>query len=154
FFFLTAILSYLRFCQRETRRWGWYATSLALFACALLSKSIAVSLPVILLILDIYPLRRIGAAGWWSPHARRVYLEKLPFFALSGVASGIAFLALLDIKNMAPLSDLGIGERLAISAYSLAFYLWKTLVPVRLSPLYEIGEVIPGAPTYVLSYFA
>jgi tetratricopeptide (TPR) repeat protein len=154
FFYLSATLAYLRFCQRERRRWGWYGTSLVLFACALLSKSIAVSLPVILLVIDVYPLRRIGGTfGWWSPRARRVYLEKLPFVFLAGAASGIAFLALLQIGNMAPLSDIGVGERLAISAYSLGFYLWKSLVPVHLSPLYEFNGVTAlWAPEYVSSY--
>ena len=36
------------------------------------------------------------------------------------------------------LAELGVGQRLAISAYSLIFYLWKTLVPVGLSPLYAL----------------
>jgi tetratricopeptide (TPR) repeat protein len=154
FFYLSATLTYLAFCQREARRWGWYATSLALFACALLSKSIAVSLPVVLLILDAYPLRRVGAsAGWSSSRAWRVYFEKLPFFVLAGAMSAVAFQALFQIRNMAPLSQIGLGERLAISAYSLGFYLWKTLAPVQLSPLYELTGVInPWAPTYLLSY--
>ena len=51
--------------------------------CRLLSKSIVVTLPVTLLVLDVYPLRRLGgAAGWRVP---RPWLDKLPFFALSAV---------------------------------------------------------------------
>ena len=156
FFYLSTILAYVGFCQREARRWGRYWTSLALFGCALLSKSIAVTLPVVLLILDVYPLRRLGGtAGWWGPRARQVYLEKLPFLLLAGAAAGIAFLALFQIKNMAPLQQIGVAERLAISAYSLGFYLWKTLAPVHLSPLYELtGELKPWTPGFLLSYGA
>ena len=60
--------------------------AVALFACALLSKSMVVNLPVVLLILDVYPLRRLGGAiGWWSEPARRVYVEKIPFVLLAAV---------------------------------------------------------------------
>jgi tetratricopeptide (TPR) repeat protein len=155
FFYLLTILAYLRSCQvAERRRWTWYGGALALFGCALLSKSIAVSLPVILLILDVYPLRRIGGpVGWWSARVRAVYLETVPFFVLAAGAAAIAFLAIFSIHNLAPLQQIGVGERLAISAYSLAFYLWKTLVPARLSPLYELmGEIRPWTPPYLISY--
>src|SRR6266852_4908162 len=50
------------------------------------------------------------------------------------------------------LADLGVAQRLAISSYSIVFYLWKTLVPVGLSPLYELPlELDPGAAVYRLS---
>ncbi|MDO8479515.1 MAG: hypothetical protein Q7W02_25645, partial [Candidatus Rokubacteria bacterium] len=66
----------------------WYGLTLACFAAAVLSKSIAVTLPVTLLVLDVYPLRRLGGpAGWRTP---RPWLEKLPFFALSAVATVVA----------------------------------------------------------------
>src|SRR5712692_2885137 len=76
-FYLLTLLAYLRACERGERGRGWHWVAVGLFACALLSKSMAVSLPVGLLILDLYPLRRLGGAmGWWSAPARRVYLEK------------------------------------------------------------------------------
>lgn len=79
-FSVLTVLAYLRSCERTERGRRWYGLSIALFGCALLSKSMAVSLPVVLLILDVYPLRRLGGSvGWWSRVARRVYLEKVPF---------------------------------------------------------------------------
>ena len=70
-FFLSTILAYLRACEREAHGRRWYWLSVALFGCALLSKSMAVSLPVVLLILDVYPLRRLGGSsgGGASPRA-------------------------------------------------------------------------------------
>ena len=63
-FYLLAILAYLRYCEDRTvgRPSGgrFYWAALALCALALLSKAMAVSLPVILLLLDLYPLRRLG----------------------------------------------------------------------------------------------
>jgi hypothetical protein len=82
----------------------WYGLSLACFAAGLLSKSIVVTLPVTLLVLDVYPLRRLGGpAGWRTP---RPWLEKLPFFALSAAAVVVAFLALLTLDNMRSLQSM------------------------------------------------
>lgn len=148
FFYLLAVLAYLNACDRPARaRTGrlWYGAAIAAHAGALLSKSMAVSLPVVLLCLDVYPLRRLvldrtllrSAAG------RRPLVEKIPFFVLSAGAGVMALVAIRHIGNLSPLGKLGLLDRLGISAYSLLFYLWKTLVPVRLSPLYELPDAMP-----------
>src|SRR3989441_7828192 len=95
-FYLSAILIYLRAREREERGRGWYWLSVAVFVGALLSKSMVVNLPVVLVILDVYPLRRLGGAvGWWSERARRVYVEKIPVVLLAATASAIALMAQL-----------------------------------------------------------
>ncbi len=71
-FFLTALLCYLRF--RREQRSVFYYVSLALFVIALLSKQMAITLPLVLLLCDFL----VGRA--WT---RRVFVEKLPFFLLS-----------------------------------------------------------------------
>src|SRR5947209_5002591 len=153
-FYLAAILVYLRACEREERGRGWYRLSVAVFGCALLSKSMVVNLPVVLLILDVYPLRRLGGAiGWWSEPARRVYLEKIPFVLLAAAASAIAVMAQSSVHAAASLAQLSVLGRLAVSAYGLGFYLWKMVVPVNLSPLYELPPTVnPWAPPFLLSY--
>src|SRR5207245_2133377 len=94
-----------------------------------------------------------GAQGWWSAGARRVYAEKAPFAVLAAVAAVIAFVAIVRLGNMAPLERLGLPERLAVSVFGLAFYLWKTLLPVGLSPLYGFpARVDLAAPRYLLSF--
>lgn len=154
-FYLLAVLAYLRACERGARWRRWYWATVALFWCALFSKSMAVSLPVVLLILDVYPLRRLGgASGWWTSSARRVYAEKLPFVALAGAVSALAFVALRhEGLNMASLQQVTVTDRVVISVYSLGFYLWKMLAPVSLSPLYELPPSIrPWAWPFLLSY--
>ncbi len=99
-FYLAAVVAYLRYCDgavpegRRTRKWYW--ASLGLFALALLSKAMAVTLPVILLALDVYPLRRFGGVGGRRPWASSmaVVTEKLPFFLLS-LAAGVTVLVAL-----------------------------------------------------------
>jgi hypothetical protein len=138
--YILTILAYLRARDRVVRGTRWYWASVFLFACALLSKSMAVSLPIVLLILDVYPLRRLGGSvGWWSASARHVYTEKIPFVLLAGVASAIAFTALSHSTAMASLDRVGPLDRLMISGYALGFYLWKTVVPLNLFPIYPLS---------------
>jgi len=147
FFFLLAALGYLRAARHEpVWRSRAYWLSLGAFALSLGSKSMAVSLPVILLILDVYPLRRSQTA--W----RTRVLEKVPFALLSLLASAVAMVAVRAGGSVSSLADLGVAQRLAISAYSLVFYFWKTLLPIGLSPLYELPVGFdPFGPVYLLS---
>src|SRR2546422_1042749 len=153
-FYLVAILLYLRACEGMARGRGWYWLSVAVFVCALLSKSMVVNLPIVLLILDVYPLRRLGGfVGWWSGPARRVYVEKIPFVFLAAAASAVALIAQLSVHTVTSLAQLSVPGRLAVSAYGLSFYLWKTVAPVNLSPLYELPPTVnPWAPPFLLSY--
>src|SRR6266700_5914769 len=153
-FYLLTILMYLRALEREERGRGWYWLSVAVFVLALLSKSMVVNLPVVLLILDVYPLRRLGGAtGWWSEPARRVYVEKIPFVLLATAAAAIAVMAQLSVHAAASLAQLSVPGRVAVSAYGLSFYLWKMVVPLNLSPLYPLSPIVnPWAMPFVLSY--
>src|SRR5207245_6222931 len=134
-FYLLTLLSYLGACERGARGRRSYWLSVALCACPLPPKSMAVSLPVVLLILEVYPLRRLGGSlGWASASARRVYVEKIPFVLLAAAASALALLAQLSSRAMVSVAHLSALDRLAVSAYGLSFYLWKTVVPLNLSP--------------------
>ena len=131
-FFLLAVLAYLVSLDADARR-GWRFASIAAFGAALLCKAQAVPLPVALLILDVYPLRRLARDGW-----RRLALEKLPYLALSIIGGSIAILA---VKNGATFTDYakyGPSARLAMTGYGIVFYPWKWLWPTGLSPLYEL----------------
>src|SRR5207244_8856987 len=97
---------------------------------------LVVNLPVVLLILDVYPLRRLGGAlGWWSARARRVYVEKIPFVLLAAAASAVALMAQLSHRAMIPVTHLSAPGRLAVSAYGLSFHLWETAAPLHLAAL-------------------
>jgi hypothetical protein len=144
FFYLLAVLAYLRYCEHasatDRSAWRWHWVSVACGGLALLSKSMAVSLPVILLVLDTYPLRRLGGRepGWLGAAAREVWREKAPFVLLSLAASVVAMVALVSAGAASSFERIGLGGRVAVSLYSLTFYLWKTLIPRDLSPLYEL----------------
>jgi tetratricopeptide (TPR) repeat protein len=149
-FFWAATLTYLRYAVDPARQRRWYWTTLGLYACAMLSKATSITLPALLVLLNVYPLRRLGgAAGWWSRDARRVLLEILPVGIISLAAIPLTILAL------APPGQLSLGAKIAVSAYSLAFYLWKTVLPTGLSPLYAMPlRVNPAEARFVVSYIA
>jgi protein O-mannosyl-transferase len=65
FFFLSALLAFLRFEQRAERRWWFYAFSLLLFVCALLSKTSTVALPVALVLVLWWKLERVKGRDLW-----------------------------------------------------------------------------------------
>ena len=147
-FGLSSVLAYVRSRTEQRSARAFYWTSVALFVCALLSKATLITLPATLLILNVYPLRRLGGGiGWWSVEARRVYAEIVPFAAASLVVAALSLIA-LDPPGQLPLDD-----KIAVSAYSLAFYLWKTILPTGLAPLYEMPpDIDPFAARYVASY--
>ena len=146
-FFFSSILQYVRSRGAAHERRG-YVIALVLFACALLSKATSMTLPAVLLVINAYPLRRIGGSnGWWSVAARRVYLEIVPF-ALLAVAT-----AALSIIALHPPTQLSAGAKMAVSAYSLMFYLWKEVAPIGLSPLYEMPQHVDLAePRFIVAY--
>ena len=144
-FCLTSVVLYLRAAGGGDAARRWYALSVLAFACALLSKATSISLPVVLLVLDVYPLRRIGPNA--GSATRRVAMELLPYVALS------ASTAMLSIVALRPPAQLSFAAKLAVSAYSLAFYVWKTLLPSGLAPLYEMPKTVdPFATRYLVSY--
>jgi protein O-mannosyl-transferase len=147
-FFLLTVLAYLRDADAPSgvglRRRRWYWVALGCFVLALLSKAIVVTLPIVLVVLDVYPLRRLGSAagGWWTAAARHRWAEKIPFVVASAVVTPLAFIAARSGANLVSVADVGLLDRLAISSYGLTFYLWKTVAPLELAPFYPLVKPI------------
>jgi protein O-mannosyl-transferase len=143
-FSLLTVLTYLRSCDAAGRsRVFWLMGSLLAFAAALLSKAPAVTLPAILIILDIYPLRRLGGSeGWLGRRPIRVWFEKIPYLLLSAIFAAIAVRAKDSVGTLYDLRSFGIAPRIAMSCYGVAFYLVKTLLPTGLSVIYEMPETM------------
>lgn len=132
FFYLTAFLAYLRYAREGSRR--WYGLALALFVGAMLSKLMAVSFPVALLL-----------ALWWKRGAmgKREMLSVLPFFAV-GAAIALADVALVQ-HRFGYDYGLSLAERLLIAGRAVWFYVAKLVWPVDLIAVYPRWEVDPAA---------
>ncbi len=146
-FFLAAILAYLRGLETGDRiepRWRTY--SLLLFAGGLLSKASVMTLPAVLVLLDVYPLRR-DTFTW-----RRLILEKAGYWVLA-LAGAVGALVALRLSGMGITSYVAYGPeaRMAMVAYSLWFYPSAWVWPVRLSPMYELpARLDPLSPRFLL----
>lgn len=136
FFFLASLLAYLRFVDTQAeKRALWYAAALGLFALSILSKPMAVTLPLVLLILDAHPLRRLGGPRQF----RVVVLEKLPFLAIS-LASSWVTIAAQAAGGALTAIELPLPSRLLLAERAVGFYLTKFALPIDLAPLYPMPE--------------
>jgi Tfp pilus assembly protein PilF len=115
----------------------WYWLALVCFTLGLLSKTMLVTLPCVLLLLDHWPLGRTTLPGS-APVWRRLVVEKLPFLLLSAAGSVITILtAVAAIAGAQPTSMLArIGN--ALTAY--ANYIGQMLYPVGLEVLYPYHD--------------
>ena len=137
FFYLSAVLFYLKHCSFDgdaPPSNGRLAVSVALYILSLLSKASGVTLPLVLIILDFYPLRRLEKRTWG------VWLEKIPYLLPALAAAALALAGQRQAGAMEPLATYGLLPRLCQAVFGATFYLWKTLIPWRLLPLYRFPE--------------
>jgi Flp pilus assembly protein TadD len=133
FFALLTICAYAKYVKRP--RAGWYLLTLVLFLLALMSKAMAVTVPFLLLLMDIWPLRRLNlvSPGWFRI-LRQLILEKLPLFALSLAVSFATFFA--QGEAVMTTSHLALTHRLENAVVSYARYLGKSFWPADLAVFY------------------
>jgi tetratricopeptide (TPR) repeat protein len=110
----------------------------ALFAASLMAKAMLVTLPCLLLLLDVWPLAR-------PTSARRLVLEKLPLFALAAGVSALVFLAQARAGALEPAAHLPLLARLAYLPIAYAGYLARVLWPLDLAVLYPHPLLAEGA---------
>jgi protein O-mannosyl-transferase len=120
---------------------AWLLASLGLFAASLLARATGLVLPLVLVVLDVYPLRRLGGpGGWFGPARRHVWMEKLWYSVLGSLTVPMAYLARGD--QLGDIWRFSWDPEVAITwgVYSVAFYLWKMLIPGELSPIYRMPD--------------
>ena len=142
-FLLSSVLCYLRYAtasDADRSRPSRLAASIGFYGLSLFAlMGLGMTLPVVLLVLDVYPLRRLGGpSGWFGSAVWPVWREKLPFIVLALGAALIGGAAKQHAGALTPLAAYGVVDRLAQSFYGIAFYLWKSALPLNLSPLYEL----------------
>lgn len=155
FWLLATILLYLHaqlHASEHTRR-RWMIAAFCCYLLSLLSRAMGVTLPIILVLLDWYPLGRLGGeAGWFGRGRAKAWLEKLPYLAAAIAFGLVAPRAQATVGATIALEMHGPLERVAQACYGLVFYVHKLLLPECLSPLYELRLPLdPWAAKYVLS---
>ena len=127
FFFLT-LGAYVRYARAPS--FGRYLTMSILFAGGLMSKPMLVTTPVMLLLLDYWPLKGIAdRKSFW-----RMTLEKLPLFALSAAASIVAMA--LQVQSPTSVGQLPLAWRLENALVTYVTYVWQIFWSVDLAVFY------------------
>jgi tetratricopeptide (TPR) repeat protein len=138
-FFALTLLCFAGFARAERRRGLRQAALCAALAAGLLAKTMLVSVPFVLLLLDVWPLRR-GSLG----HAR-LLAEKLPLLALAALAAAAALASQGGAGAVATLAQLPLADRVANALVSYVAYLGKAVWPLDLAVFYPYEQ---GAPPW------
>lgn len=137
FFFLLTLIAYLKYTSTTTKRKKtiYYVLSLALFILAITSKPTAVSLPIVLLIFDLYPLNRLSTIN----EVKGAILEKIPFIILSVVISYITMMA--QRNALIPLEMYPLEMRISNIVQAYGLYLVKMILPFNFAPIYPVTKI-------------
>jgi tetratricopeptide (TPR) repeat protein len=158
-FWMLTLWAYVGYVERPGR--GRYALVLGAFALGLMAKSMIVTLPFVLLLIDWWPLGRWSAApDRRSAVAALVPLvrEKLPLLALSALVSVVTFFVQRSAGAVASIDAVPLGERVANAVVSYAVYLRELVWPARLAVFYPLrpadASVVIAAAAIVLALSA
>lgn len=124
----------------------YYLLSLLFLACGLMSKTMIVSLPFVLLLLDWWPLRRFQASTL-SPRRFNLILEKLPFFAAALVGGLLTLRAEKGVGALPTAFDVPIPGRIANALLSCLRYLGQMFWPTDLAVFYPYPRAFPIGTT-------
>lgn len=145
-FWILASWAYVRYAERPSLR--RYLILVLLFILGLLSKSMLVTLPLTLLLLDLWPLGRLDgegpSGGGKGESLLALVVEKIPLFALAGL-TGLATLHSQQVGGATAQDVIPLPARLANALASVLHYLRQTIWPLDLSPFYPFhGFRFPG----------
>jgi tetratricopeptide (TPR) repeat protein len=148
FFWLLTLLAYARYAARIKDKlsgaWKHYTLALVFFALALLSKPMAVTLPFVLILLDVWPLNRLPLPPL-KASLKPLLLEKLPFLALSLAASAITYFAQKNGGAIWVQSSSQPSAHVTNLFVAYASYLEKIFWPTNLAVIYPFRDRWPTA---------
>lgn len=136
FLWIITMWAYLQYIERPS--WWRYLLVALAFALGLMSKPMLVTLPIVLLLLDFWPLGRWAGYTW-----RKLIWEKLPLFALAAASSVVTFIVQQRGGAVRTMEQYSLGERAANAVVSYIGYIGKMFWPARLSVMYPHPGDLP-----------
>ncbi|MDO8587792.1 MAG: tetratricopeptide repeat protein [Armatimonadota bacterium] len=143
-FLILTIWAYSSYAEKPGLR--RYLLVVLFFVLGLMAKPMLVTLPFALLLLDYWPLGRTRSVSARSGFRALVVLvrEKIPLFAIAAASCAVTLVAQRGGEAVATFQELSIGVRLANAVSAYTWYLYRTLLPVRLAVLYpHPGPTLP-----------
>jgi len=142
-FWMLTLWGYVWYVRRPGR--DRYLAVVLLFAMGLMAKPMLVTLPFVLLLLDVWPLGRVSLGVAPDPRlVRRLVWEKLPLLALAVVLSIVTFMVQQQQGAVSGLDALPLNLRVQNALVSYVAYIGKMLWPARLAAFYPYPQLIPG----------
>ncbi|MEO5357663.1 MAG: tetratricopeptide repeat protein [Nitrospirae bacterium YQR-1] len=132
FFWFLSIYAYCYYVK--TLSFKWYFIVLFTFVCSLMSKPMAITLPVILLLLDVWPFGRLN-----KNNVLRLISEKIPLLAFSVATSVFTFIAQRAVGTVAPVEMISVWVRIKNALISYMSYIYMAFVPVNLAAIYPFS---------------
>lgn len=136
-FWMLTIAAYLAYVERP--HWRRYLLLAVVFSLGLMAKPMLVTLPFVLLLLDLWPLARKQQTGWYA-----LVREKIPLIGLALALSVVTFLAQRHAGAVQQLVGVPLGLRVANALVSYTRYIGKTVWPAGLAALYPFPESLAG----------
>lgn len=140
-FFIAMVAAYVRYARQPSAT--RYLLTAVIFGFGLMSKPMLVTAPLVLLVLDYWPLNRFKPQLFDN---KRLLLEKIPFLVLSAADCVLTLWA--QKKAVIAGEHLSIVTRLGNAAVSCAIYVWQTIWPEKLAVFYPYPE--HGWPTWAV----
>lgn len=128
FFYLSGLCTYILYLKKEKIAWIFYVLTFLLFGLAVLSKAMAVSLPIAFFVIDYFLDRKISL---------KILFEKLPFIIVSVIVGYVAIIAQKESHALEGLIYYSFFDRVLFISYGIIIYLWKLLLPLNLSCFYS-----------------
>jgi predicted negative regulator of RcsB-dependent stress response len=133
---MLGLYAYARYAERPS--WRRYLPLALAFACALASKAMVVTFPLVLLLLDVWPLARVRRVG-----VTRLVVEKLPLLAGAALLAALTFFAQVQAGAVSTVGEVPLEVRVAQALISSVAYIGKMLWPQGLAFFYPYPSVIP-----------
>ena len=132
-FWMLSLFLYARYVEKPVL--GRYGLVLLSFSLGLMAKPMVVTLPIMLILLDVWPCRRLSGQSW-RRNWKRVVGEKIPFLILGAAAGVVTILAEQQVGALKTLAEFSFMSRLSNAVVAYGFYLYKTVWPFHLSVHY------------------
>jgi tetratricopeptide (TPR) repeat protein len=140
FFALLCLVFYLHYVRRRSRLSG--ATYLLMYVLSVLSKPGIIGMPILLLLLDYWPLKRFG---------KKAVLEKLPLFVIAGVVAVVTFISQSRAASVTMPGQAGLVHVIFVFCHNIVFYLYNFIWPANLSWYYPFPKPFDLSQPMVLS---
>jgi Flp pilus assembly protein TadD len=146
FFAFLSLLSYVSYAKVKKRTVWLYCSSLLAYILSLLSKPTPIALPLLFILLDWWPLKRVNL---------KTLLEKIPFIIIAMVSAIVTFISQTTVSPPNIAGGYGIQNIWLVLCYNIVFYPLKILWPVNLSSFYPFPEPFNlSNPVLIISVIA